>query len=217
MTAKSPNLIASTALCRPFADFGKRAKKIVIASHLGRPDGKVRRQVQPRAGARPPAKSRLRRAGRAGARLHRSRGRDAWSATRNIEIVLLENLRFHKEEEKNDRSFSRALAALGRCLCRRCLRRGASRSCVDRRHGRAFFKLKAAGLLLQKELDYLSPALGQPGKTVRDDLGRRQSFRQNRRDQKSAAQSQHPAHRRRHGLHVSQGQRHRNRQIAGGA
>src|SRR3954471_4796293 len=84
--------------------------RLILASHLGRPDGKVSDSLR----LRP-----------VGARLSQLMGRtipvtgdalglgtqDAINRLRNGEMLLLENLRFHSEEEKNDPDFAEALAS----------------------------------------------------------------------------------------------------------
>ena len=76
-------------------------------------------------------------------------------------IVLLENLRFHKEEEKNDKEFSRALASLGEVYVNDAF--GAAHRAHASISGMTeFFSVKAAGKLMQKELDYLGPMLTAP-------------------------------------------------------
>src|SRR6266446_9852492 len=88
-----------------------RKAKVILASHLGRPDGKVvpEMSLQP-----------------AGARLSQLLGQDVIFADdcvgdgvkklvgelREGQVLLLENLRFHPEEEANDDGFSRELASL---------------------------------------------------------------------------------------------------------
>ena len=77
------------------------------------------------------------------------------------DVVLLENLRFHKEEEKNDPDFSKELAKLGDIYINDAFgsahRAHASTEGVTR-----FIKICAAGYLMQKELDYLGTALANP-------------------------------------------------------
>ena len=77
------------------------------------------------------------------------------------DVVLLENLRFHKEEEKNDPDFSKELAKLGDIYINDAFgsahRAHASTEGVTR-----FIKTCAAGYLMQKELDYLGSALANP-------------------------------------------------------
>jgi phosphoglycerate kinase len=138
-----------------------RAKKLVIASHLGRPDGKVTPKY-----SLAPVRDYLERAlkqavilapdcvGAEVERLVRGPG---------DQVILLENLRFHKEEEKNDAAFSQGLAALGDVYVNDAF--GAAHRAHASISGMTkFFTAKGAGLLLQKELDYLSRVLRQPDK-----------------------------------------------------
>jgi phosphoglycerate kinase len=139
----------------------ERAKKVVIASHLGRPDGKVVPKY-----SLAPVRAHLEHALQrpvvlapdcVGTEVERI-VRDAANS-----IVLLENLRFHKEEEKNDRSFSQALASLADVYVDDAFG-AAHRAHASIVGTAAFFKVKAAGLLLQRELEYLSPILSNPEK-----------------------------------------------------
>ena len=88
----------------------------------------------------------------------------------NHRIILLENLRFHKEEEKNDPTFSRALASLAEVYVDDAFG-AAHRAHASIAGMTAFFKEKGAGLLLQKELDYLSRVLSDPDKPFVTILG----------------------------------------------
>ena len=76
------------------------------------------------------------------------------------EILLLENLRFHKEEEANDPEFSRALAALAEVGVNDAF------GCCHRAHasvaGITAFLPMAAGLLLAKEIQFIGGAVTQP-------------------------------------------------------
>ncbi len=58
----------------------------------------------------------------------------AVKALKDGQILLLENVRFHPEEEKNDPAFAKALAALGDHLRQRRLLHRAPRPCLDRGH-----------------------------------------------------------------------------------
>ena len=79
------------------------------------------------------------------------------------QTLLLENLRFHPEEEKNDEEFSRQLAKLADFYVNDAFgsahRAHASTVGITR-----FVKQSAAGLLMQKELQYLGKALQDPAK-----------------------------------------------------
>ena len=76
-------------------------------------------------------------------------------------IVLLENLRFHKEEEKNDPGFAQKLAALAQVYVNDAF--GAAHRAHASTAGMArFFQEKGAGLLMEKELEYLGRLLENP-------------------------------------------------------
>jgi len=146
----------------------EHAKKIVIASHLGRPDGKVVAKY-----SLAPVRDHLQKA------LHQPVvlapdciGAEVERIVRDPEnrIVLLENLRFHAEEEKNQREFAQALAVLGEVYVDDAFG-AAHRAHASISAMAEFFELKAAGLLLQKELDYLAPLLANPAKPFVTILG----------------------------------------------
>jgi phosphoglycerate kinase len=136
--------------------------RLVLMSHLGRPDG----SVQPRYSLKPVA-----------ARLERLLrqpigfasdcvGPEAESLAAGLGeggVLLLENLRFHPEEEANDAGFARRLAALGDCYVNDAFgtahRAHASTEAVAR-----ILKPAVAGFLMQRELDYLGRALAEPGR-----------------------------------------------------
>lgn len=77
------------------------------------------------------------------------------------DIVLLENLRFHAEEEANDEGFAKELAQNGDVYCNDAFGT-AHRAHASTVGVAAFFQVKCAGLLMQKELDYLGQALNNP-------------------------------------------------------
>lgn len=139
----------------------ERAKKVIIASHLGRPDGKVvdRYSLAP-----------VQRHLQSSLNLPVAMAADCVGpAVENLvrlgdsKVILLENLRFHPEEEKNEEAFSRALAALADVYVDDAF--GAAHRAHASIVGIAkHFTSKAAGLLLQKELDYLGPLLANPAK-----------------------------------------------------
>jgi len=137
----------------------ERARKVVIASHLGRPDGKVVAKF-----SLAPVRDYLERSlGQPVIMAPDCIGADVERLARDPghRILLLENLRFHKEEEKNDRAFSQSLAALADVYVDDAFG-AAHRAHASIAGMAALFKEKAAGLLLQKELDYLSRVLSKP-------------------------------------------------------
>jgi phosphoglycerate kinase len=83
------------------------------------------------------------------------------AAMKDGEVLLLENLRFHKEEEKNDEEFSKQLARLCDVYVNDAFgtahRAHASTAGITK-----FVQRAAAGLLMQKELDYLGRVITNP-------------------------------------------------------
>jgi phosphoglycerate kinase len=88
---------------------------------------------------------------------------EAVSKLKDGECLLLENLRFHPEEEANDENFSRELASLGDVYVNDAFgsahRAHASTEGVTR-----FLKPSIAGYLMKKEIDNLSRAVGNPAR-----------------------------------------------------
>ena len=146
----------------------EKAKKVVIASHLGRPDG----QVVSKYGLAPVRDHLEQALNQPVALAPDCIGAEVQGLARDSQhrIVLLENLRFHKEEEKNDRNFSQALASLADVYVNDAFG-AAHRAHASIARIAEFFKLKAAGLLMQKELDYLGPILTDPAKPFVTILG----------------------------------------------
>lgn len=135
------------------------ANKLILASHLGRPDGKVVAKY-----GLGPVKETLQKILNQPVELASDCVGDETSRMireSTSHIILLENLRFHKEEEQNDAKFSHALAGLADIYINDAFG-AAHRAHASIAGMAAFFKQKAAGLLMQKELDYLSPILSQP-------------------------------------------------------
>ncbi|MEO0114860.1 MAG: phosphoglycerate kinase [candidate division WOR-3 bacterium] len=83
------------------------------------------------------------------------------SETKPGDVVLLENLRFHPEEEKNDSNFAKALANLADLYVNDAF--GTAHRAHASTEGMAkLFDKPAAGLLLEKEIDYLSSVIESP-------------------------------------------------------
>jgi phosphoglycerate kinase len=139
----------------------ERAKKLVVASHLGRPDGKVTAKY-----SLAPVRAHLEKVLRQPVILAPdSIGPEVEQIVRGGErgMVLLENLRFHKEEENNDIGFARALSSLADVYINDAFG-AAHRAHASIAAIATLFKEKGAGLLLQKELDYLGRVLVTPEK-----------------------------------------------------
>ena len=137
---------------------GQGAKKLVLMSHLGRPDGKVvaKYSLKPIA-----------------ARLKELLGQDVLFLNDCIgdnikpdidqskeKVILLENLRFHAEEEANDANFSKQLASLADIFVNDAF--GTAHRAHASTEGVTHFLKSAAGLLLEKEIKYLGDAVGNP-------------------------------------------------------
>ncbi len=138
-----------------------RSKKVIIASHLGRPSGRK----DPRFSLAPVREYLEKSLSQQVVLAPDCVGSETEELARdpNSRIVMLENLRFHPEEEKNDAIFSRALASLADVYVNDAFG-AAHRAHASTAGMAAFFEIKAAGLLLQRELDYLSRVLTGPEK-----------------------------------------------------
>jgi phosphoglycerate kinase len=139
----------------------QKAKKVIVASHLGRPNGKedLKYSLAPiRAYLEKSLEEAVVLAPDCVGSPVQELARDP-----NSRIVLLENLRFHAEEEKNDPNFSRSLASLADVYVNDAFG-AAHRAHASTAGMAAFFDVKAAGLLLQRELNYLSRVLLNPVK-----------------------------------------------------
>jgi len=136
------------------------AKCVVLASHLGRPKGRP----NPEMSLRPVAERLTELLGVPVAFAGDCVGPEAGNAVRNAPpggVVLLENLRFHPEEEKNEVGFARALASLADAYVNDAFgaahRAHASVEAIVRLMPHA-----AAGLLMETELRYLGGVLEKP-------------------------------------------------------
>src|ERR1700756_2002002 len=139
----------------------EKGGRLVLASHLGRPKG----GPDPKYSVRPAAKKLEELLGKPvafGADCVGPGVEGQSKALRDGEVLVLENVRFHPEEEKNDEGFAKQLAALcdGIFVCDAfgsAHRAHASVVGITR-----FVKQAAAGLLMEKELAYLGKAVTNP-------------------------------------------------------
>jgi len=141
----------------------QKGARLVLASHLGRPKG----GPDPKYSLRAAAKKVEELLGKpvAFALDCVGPGAEAQSkALRDGEVLVLENVRFHPEEEKNDETFSKQLAALcdGVFVCD-------AFGSAHRAHASVvgitqFVQQAAAGLLMEKELAYLGKAVTNPAR-----------------------------------------------------
>ena len=84
------------------------------------------------------------------------------SALNPREVMLLENLRFHKEEEKNDAAFAAKLAAHGEVYVNDAF--GTAHRAHASTEGVAHHLPAVAGLLMEKELNFLGSAMSNPAR-----------------------------------------------------
>lgn len=134
--------------------------RVVLASHLGRPKGKVRPEFSLAPIASHLAELIGRPVGFPGACI----GNGAEQAVLNLapgDVLLLENLRFHAEEEANEAGFADALARLGDLYANDAFG-SAHRSHASTTGVPARLKPAAAGLLMDAELTHLSRLLADP-------------------------------------------------------
>src|SRR6188768_3885486 len=142
--------------------------RVILASHLGRPDGKVSDSLR----LRP-----------VGERLGQLMGKtvpvtgdalgagteDAVKRLRGGEVLLLENLRFHVEEEQNDPEFAKALAAYADVYVNDAF--GTAHRAHASTVGIAKILPAYAGLLMERELEALSGLLESPARPFAAILG----------------------------------------------
>ena len=157
----------------------ERQAKVILASHLGRPKG----GPSPEFSLAPAAKRLSELLGKPVTMAPDCIGPEVEklvSGMKNGDVLMLENVRFHKGEEKNDPEFAKALASLADMYVDDAF--GTAHRAHASTEGITHF-LKgpfAAGFLIQKELKYLGDALDKPerpflailgGKKVADKIG----------------------------------------------
>jgi phosphoglycerate kinase len=133
--------------------------KVILASHLGRPDGKVQDGLRLRpVGAR--LSQLLRRNVPVTGDALGVGTEDAVKRMRNGEAILLENLRFHAEEEKNDPAFAQQLASYADVYVNDAF--GTAHRAHASTVGIARLLPAYAGLLMEREINALSNLLENP-------------------------------------------------------
>jgi phosphoglycerate kinase len=133
--------------------------RVILASHLGRPDGKVTDSLR----LRPVAERLGQLMGKSVPVTGDALGvgtEDAVRRLRNGEILLLENLRFHAEEEKNDPAFAEALASYCDVYVNDAF--GTAHRAHASTVGIAKLRPAYAGFLMEKELANLGKLLDNP-------------------------------------------------------
>jgi len=139
----------------------ERGARVILASHLGRPKGKRAPEYSLAPLAPRVAELTGRRVEFAADCIGEPAARAVEAAREDGALVLLENLRFHAEEEKNDSGFAAALASLADVYVNDAFG-SAHRAHASVEGITKHVKQSAAGLLMEKELQYLGRALEQP-------------------------------------------------------
>jgi len=148
----------------------EKGGRLVLASHLGRPKG----GPEPKYSLKPAAKKLEELLGKPVAFAGDCVGTEAEAKSKALkdgDVLVLENVRFHPEEEKNDEAFSKQLAALcdGVFVCD-------AFGSAHRAHASVvgitkFVKQAAAGLLMEKEIAYIGKAVSNPTRPFTAILG----------------------------------------------
>ncbi|HRS93962.1 MAG TPA: phosphoglycerate kinase, partial [Candidatus Latescibacteria bacterium] len=139
-----------------------RGGKLILMAHLGRPKGKP----DPKQSLAPVAKRLAEILGKPVVLAPDCVGEETEAVVGRMkdgDVVLLENLRFHKEEEANDPEFAAKLAKLGDVYVNDAFGT-AHRAHASTVGVTAHFKQNAAGFLMEKELKYLGEALEKPAR-----------------------------------------------------
>ena len=138
----------------------EKGARLILSSHLGRPKGKP----NPKMSLKPAAARLSQLLGKPVAFAPDCIGPDVEAmakAMKDGDVLLLENLRFHPEEEKNDPDFSKKLAALAEVYVNDAFG-SAHRAHASTEGITKFLSPCAAGLLMEKELEYLGKAVQNP-------------------------------------------------------
>lgn len=135
--------------------------RVILGSHLGRPDGKVVEKLR----LAPVAQRLSQLLGQPVKTAKDCIGVEAEKAVAELkpgEVVLLENLRFHAEEEKNDPAFAQALARLGDIFVNDAF--GTTHRAHASTVGVTRYLPAVAGFLVEKELEIMGNTLSNPAR-----------------------------------------------------
>ncbi len=141
-------------------DLTAKGAKVILAAHFGRPKGEVNEAMR-----LTPVAARLSELlGKPVVKTESCIGPDAEAkvaAMADGDVVLLENVRFFSEEEKNDTEFARKLAALAEVYVNDAFG-AAHRAHASTEGVTEYLKPNVAGHLMEKELQYLQGAIDEP-------------------------------------------------------
>jgi phosphoglycerate kinase len=143
--------------------------KAILMSHLGRPKGKVNLKYS----LKPAAERLSKLLGKEVKLAPDCIGEEVKALVNKMnsgDVLMLENLRFHEEEEKNDEAFAKKLSDLGDVYVNDAFG-SAHRAHASTEGVTKFIKTCASGYLMQKELDYLGTAIANPQRPFAAVLG----------------------------------------------
>ena len=135
-----------------------KAKRVILMSHLGRPKGAVVEKYRLNSVAKRLQELLNLPVNKLNDCIGQGVKREIQSAKQRL--ILLENLRFHPEEEKNDAEFAKELASYGEVFVNDAF--GTAHRAHASTEGVTHFLVSAAGFLLDKEIKYLGSALKNP-------------------------------------------------------
>ena len=133
--------------------------KVVLCSHLGRPKG----EFKPEFSLKPVAKELSKLLGQEVIMAEDVIGEDAKNKAENLkngEVLLLENVRFHREETDNDPEFAKKLASFGEVFVNDAF--GTAHRAHASTEGVTKYLPAVSGFLIEKELKFLGEALENP-------------------------------------------------------
>jgi len=136
-----------------------KGAKVILMSHLGRPDGKVNEKMR----LAPAAKRLEKLLGKPVLALKECIGdgvKKSLSTMKPGDVALLENLRFHAEEEANDPAFAKELASLGDVFVNDAF--GTAHRAHASTEGVTHYLPSVAGFLVEKEIQYLGNTMDDP-------------------------------------------------------
>jgi len=136
-----------------------KGARVILMSHLGRPNGKKDPQFSLKPISERLSKL-LKRPVKFVSDCIGATAKNGTATLKNGEVVLLENLRFYAEEEKNDPAFSKSLASLAEIYVDDAF--GAAHRAHASTTGIVQYLPSAAGLLLAKEIEYFDRVLQNP-------------------------------------------------------
>ncbi len=144
--------------------------KVILCSHLGRPKG----EVLPEFSLKPVAKELAKLLGKEVIMANDVIGEDACKKAENLkngEVLLLENLRFHREETDNDPEFAKKLASFGEVFVNDAF--GTAHRAHASTEGVTKYLPAVSGFLIEKELKFLGDAISNPERPFMAILGGR--------------------------------------------